>query len=364
MIFDANYTSTSNLSAVKESPYELGLAGAMMHVYENECNYNAIMKAVGISELKYYQETGRDLFVHEASAFEGFIAKMKAFFKAVIEKIKSIFKKFIAIFDQYRLSDKEFIKKYGNELIRKDLKDFEFKGYKFGDFKDVQAKIEAAGRNLKIGLDTLNTNYKVDDNSDFHSIAANKMFADSDKVNEEKEKARNEILTGSYDNNTMTESEFKDKLTDMLYGNDGDKDTLDDISIRTQLNIIENTQNDIKAVEKTQKNLEKEFNNLLKVLEKIPSEIRKKYSYNSSTKLTPEQDKNVNNNIQNINDLYDLRKSAANDITIAFGMIVQAYKDRNRQAKAICVKALSYKHEAAMVSESYSDDIFAGVVIR
>lgn len=362
MIFDANYTSTSDLSAIKESPYELGLAGAMMHVYENECNYNAIMKAVGISELKYYQETGKDLFVHEAGAFEGFIAKMKAFFKAVIEKIKSIFKKFIAIFDQYRLSDKEFIKKYGNELIRKDLKDFEFKGYKFGDFKNVQGKIESAATALKSGIDDINNkNYNVDTNDFTKNVS--RAYADSDKVNEVKEKRRNEILTGNR-NTTMDESEFKDKLTDMLYGNDGDKDILNDISIRTQLNIIENAQNDIKAVEKTQKNIEKEINNLLKVLEKIPSEIRKKYSYNSSKTLTADEDKNVNNAIQNVNDLYDVKKSVANDITIAFGMIVQAYKDRNRQAKAICVKALSYKHEAAMVSESYSDDIFAGVVIR
>ena len=361
MIFDANYTSTSDLSAVKESPYELGLAGAMMHVYENECNYNAIMKAVGISELKYYQETGKDLFVHEAGAFEGFIAKMKAFFKAVIEKIKSIFKKFIAIFDQYRLSDKEFIKKYGNELIRKDLKDFEFKGYEFGDFKAIQAKIESAATTLKSGLITNNKNYNVN-TTDF-TIETDKVYKDSDRVNEIKEKARSGIINGKY-NTTMDESEFKDELTNMLYGNDGDKDILDNISIRTQLNIIENTQNDIKAVEKTQKNIEKEINNLLKVLEKIPSEIRKKYSYNSSKTLTADEDKNINNAIQNVSDLYDVKKSVANDITIAFGMIVQAYKDRNRQAKAICVKALSYKHEAAMVSESYSDDIFAGVVIR
>ena len=42
-----------------------------MHVYENECNYNAIMKAAGISELKYYKETGGDLFVQEAGAAGG-----------------------------------------------------------------------------------------------------------------------------------------------------------------------------------------------------------------------------------------------------------------------------------------------------
>ena len=53
-----------------------------MHVYENECNYNAIVKSVGISELKYYQETGKDLFVNEAGAFKKFGSKVTAFFKA------------------------------------------------------------------------------------------------------------------------------------------------------------------------------------------------------------------------------------------------------------------------------------------
>ena len=360
MIFDANYTSTSGLSAIKESPYELGLAGAMMHVYENECNYNAIMKAVGLSELKYYQETGKDLFVHEAGAFDGFIAKMKAFFKAVIEKIKSIFKKFVAMFDQYTISDKQFVKKYGDQLIRKDLKDFEFTGYKFGDFAKVQSSVEAAGGALQKVLDTYTSSHKKDSNYDKDEYD-NRYYKDSDKVNEKKEEHRAKVIGQS---GKMDETEFKDKLKELLYGDDN-KETLDNISIRDQLSIIENTKDDIKKVEKTQKEIEKGINDLLKTLDKLPSEIRKQYPYSSDRKLTDQQDKRINNAIQNINDVYDVSKSMSNDITVAFGMIVQAYKDRNRQAKAICVKALSYKHEAAMVSESsYSDDIFAGVVIR
>ena len=62
MIFDSNMVmeSATNLDAVQESPYPLGIEGGLMHVYENECNFNAIMKAAGISELKYYKETGGD----------------------------------------------------------------------------------------------------------------------------------------------------------------------------------------------------------------------------------------------------------------------------------------------------------------
>ena len=102
MIFNEMNTNNTAISydAVQESPYELGIGGALMHVYENECNYNALMKAAALSEMKYYNQTGGDLFVQEAGAFAGFIQKAKEFFKKVIEKIKSIAKKFIAKINQ------------------------------------------------------------------------------------------------------------------------------------------------------------------------------------------------------------------------------------------------------------------------
>ena len=91
MIFDSNISAPTNWDAVQESPYTLGLEGGLMHVYENECNYNAIMKAAGLSELKYYKENGGDLFVQEAGAAGSLIDRFIAFFKKVIEKIKQIF---------------------------------------------------------------------------------------------------------------------------------------------------------------------------------------------------------------------------------------------------------------------------------
>ena len=48
MIFDSvleNTNSEIDLTNVTESAYECGLEGAFMHVYENECNYNALMRA-------------------------------------------------------------------------------------------------------------------------------------------------------------------------------------------------------------------------------------------------------------------------------------------------------------------------------
>ena len=110
--------------------------------------------------------------------------------------------------------------------------------------------------------------------------------------------------------------------------------------------------------EKLIKNIEK----AIKVFDKLSMDITKYHGTKPKDGLTGDE---VDEQIKAVNFISDLAKDASNTITICFGGIVQARKDFNRQAKAICVKALSYKHEAAMVSESsYSDDIFAGVVIR
>ena len=51
MIFNNDsYAATSY--NVKPSPFEPTIEGALMHVYENACNYNAFMRAVGLAEMK------------------------------------------------------------------------------------------------------------------------------------------------------------------------------------------------------------------------------------------------------------------------------------------------------------------------
>ena len=135
MIFDTVTSSSAiNWDAVQESAYPLGLEGGLMHVYENECNYNAIMKAAGLSELKYYKENGGDLFVQEAGAAGSLIDRFIAFFKKVIEKIKQIFKKFVMVISSYVSKDKDFVKKY-KPMVFKNFKEFKFTGWDFESSK-------------------------------------------------------------------------------------------------------------------------------------------------------------------------------------------------------------------------------------
>jgi len=333
MIFNEMKSNTDSDVIVNESPYELGIGGALMHVYENECNYNALMKAAALSELKYYNENGGDLFVQEAGAFSGFLAKIKAFFLKVIEKIKSIAHKFMAKVNQYTMSDKDFVKKYQTEILRRDLKDFEFTGYKFPKFN---AGIEKDNKVLVNGIPAKD--------------------ADQDTLNEVIEKNRGKIVGGS----AMTESEYRDALKEKLYG---DKDSFPVVN-REQLDIITKTKDDIKAVEDDKKSIIKAIEDIIKATENTWKADNK--ALNDTVKdLKDDVKEEKEAALKLLDHQVYVWKAYSNDLTVYFGAKAKSLVDRNRQAKAICVKALSYKakNESASVEESAYGNIFAGVEI-
>lgn len=327
MIFTENANTISiNHEAVQESPYDLGIGGALCHVYENECNFNALMKAAALSEAKFYAETGGDLFVQEAGAFSGFVEKAKAFFKKVIEKIKSIAKKFMMRINQFAMKDKDFVKKYQKDLLTRDLKDFEFDGYAFPAW-------------------TGNT-----DSSGVAAAVKTDGTDDADSINDIVEKNRGGIVNGG----AMTEAEYRSELKEKLYG---DKDTIK-VQISAELGIISETSKLTKAAEKEEKDTIKAIENIIKDLEKQATEIGKGVKYDA-----PDNDAK-SKSISCLNNKISVYKAFSNDLTVYFGAVTKALADRNRQAKAICVKAMSYKHESAGVAESGNyADIFAGVSI-
>jgi hypothetical protein len=354
MIFNQNTTPVDGLSNIQESQYELGLEGALMHVYENECNYNAIIKSVGLSELRYYQETGKDLFVHEAGAFNGYVEKVKKFFQSVIEKIKAIFKKFAATMAKYTMSDKDFVKKYKDQALRNvaNAKDFKVSAYTFEKLDDFVKSICSATTfydrelsNINDATGTANKDVKTSNYS-------------SDDISAEKDKLRGKIVAGTDSGSPLDSAEFREELKKVCYGNDGDKEDveIDTTFLRTQFEYIENTKNDIKAANDAQKKLTDAISKIIKGLDALPA----KYA-----KIAGATDEKKAQQIKYVDNRVDIVRAASNDYTAAFGAAVGALKARNRQAKAIAVKALSYKAKnEATYSESSVDDIFASVVIR
>ena len=106
------YSTTSTMldydidNFVTECVHTPDMRGAYAIVAENEANYNAIMKAVGIAELAHFESTGEEM-MYEAADIKGFFGKLKEFFLKIIAKIKALFKKFFALIDSYNMSDKE-----------------------------------------------------------------------------------------------------------------------------------------------------------------------------------------------------------------------------------------------------------------
>ena len=363
MLFDTNISESAiDIADVEPSKYEANLEGALMCVYENECNYNALMKAAGLSELKYYKETaGGDLFLNEAGAFGGFLSKAKEFFKKVLEKIKALFKKFFMTINKFFMSDKEWVKKYEKDVLRvTSIKDFEFKGYKFPslDKADTQIfdKIVDAALDVTGDFDEA-ANIKKTSYSDLRPA-----FKDEDEVDDEIERIRGKLIGES----SADEADFRDKLKEFMYG-DTEKDVLDDsdINLRQQLQYIKDTKSATKTAENTQKTIDRMFKTTIKAYDdKI-----KEFGMLDDVERNDESgniSKAKNAAIKACNQYTKILKALSNDSTVATGMLCQALKDRNRQAKAICIKAVSYgakhKNESAMFTDS--DDLFAGVTIR
>ena len=324
----------NNVDNVSESKYPLGLEGALMHVYENERNYCEMMKAVALSELRYYQDTGQDLFLNESGSFSNFLSRVKSFFKKVLEKIKSMFKKLYATIYSYIGDDKKFVRKYEKQLIRVNLQDFEFEGYEFPD-KNFTIKWDKAVGATKMISKIQADFFKIvgthaNAGTTISAAAYNTLLDfDSKSLEDYKKEFRGSLINEG----SMDESEFRDKLKDRLYGNDGEKTTLDNISIREQIQIITNAEHNIKSAKKIERDTNKWIDDVVKELERMDKEFNGSGKNNPYPKTSPDI----------INKAIELLRSIANDVTIISGLIIQSIKDNNRQAKAICVKALTYK---------------------
>ena len=292
MIF-ANYLESSS-NNTSTFPYEANLEGALMCVYENECNYNALMKAVGISELKYYNETGKDLFIENSTAFDNFIDKAKEFFKAAASKIKEIFNKFKIFILSVITSNDKLLSKYSEQLKAIENTPIEYEGYPF------------------IGLERCDkTIFKLLDQLDEDNI--NKL-TDGKSENISIDDIRGDIL----DTNSITSSEFSRAARDKMYG----KRMTIRSTVKAELHFIENLKDDLKDVNKIQD----------KALNTIASYIKSLDTLKKNSK-----DRQYRSEI-------GVSINAAKQFTqctnVLFGVIMAAYKDRNLQAKKNVFTAL------------------------
>lgn len=298
-------------------------------IAQNEANYTAMMKSIGISELAVYESTGSEM-IYESGNIKGFFAKIKEFFKKLWDKIKGLFKKFFALIGSYTMKDKDFVNKYKKDLVNVNLKDFTVNGYNYTNLTSWSPSSAANKIDGEIKKATSVDGFKVTKDN------ASKINTSCESV--DKADIVEAMRGASIGKGKLDDSEFTEEL--FAYFRDGENSPVElgDISITACLSNIQNTSAIEKNAKKAFTETEKAIKEILKDLDKTEKEAYKAIPDKDKTKT--EESSAIVKATSNVNGYVTTKM---NILTKVNGALLRALKDGNRQCKAICVKALTYK---------------------
>jgi len=330
-------------ASFEESSYD----AAMRAVAEITQNWNSIIEACAIEELHYLEENKTEM-VYEGARLDAFVAKAKEFFLNIWEKIKAIFKKVLIQFNSWFKSDKEFIKKYEKDLnLAKNRgfgdKEIKWYNYKFYRDKSYTEKIEKGAESfnvtdLKDALNTIKGYSKVDvpvpannDLKDWQDL--NKKLNETETVKEVYDKFRGEFVGEG----SVEAGEFVKKFKEHLQGGE----TKDDVKLATALPVCVDF---LKSSENIKKHLndllaynKKSIDNAIRCLNNIAKELKKSTSDGMGE---ANQLAGVKHSVAT--KVIEILKGHKNILVTANGVQLQCLKSASRQAKAVCVAALTY----------------------
>lgn len=294
-------------------------------IYESECNWNLIMKAIGTREI-YEAARGREM-VMESVDIKGFFNKIKQFFLKLWAKITAVVKQWFNNATAMIRTNKSFIKKYGSKLAdgqaayKKDADSKEIKGYNFkkANRVDSVALVKAVTDGNKDFSDKVNKvidSYRSGKND---SIAAN-ILANGDA----------DHFRGKLTGKTTCESgDFTDSLKIYFFGSK-EKETLGDDCldagyIKTTLS---NTDEKVKDIRKAYDNLKKSFDNTIKNLNKLESAIEK-------AQKDGERSETNTNAMSNVTKIIANEKEKKNAASLSLSYLLRAIKAEKAQARKI-----------------------------
>lgn len=333
---------------------------AMNIVVESEMNWNSLMRAVAVTELSCLEETGEEL-IYEASTGGGFLSKVKEFFVNLLAKIKGLFKKFFALIQSYTATDKDFVKKYRADLTKINTRDFSYKGYEFTHVDDISTGLKNADDSMikKIATDFASHSDIMSAISDVSKATA-KSYADLKNTNglednikalvklDEDPEEYNEKLRGAaaegigMSKGNRSASEFNDDLFEYYRNGESSKDTIDKVNVTELLTHIDTTKSLKRDAEKQYKELTRAINDKIKAVDAIEKQYVKMIP-NKESLTTPEARKFVGELIRAINIYTGLLRQESSILQVVNTAQLKALKDRNRQAKSVCVSLLTYK---------------------
>ena len=356
---------------VEASVHEASLAGAMSIIAENETNYTNLMIAIGLNELAYLEENGVEM-QYEGASLKSFFEKIKAFFIKIFEKIKGLFKKFIAMMDAKILSDKNFVKKYRQALIAVVTTDFEYKGYKYtiGEAKlklsTVEKKLDDILKGAGISAEKVaeaSIKADADSETDADNTDATKLL---EKYDEKKEDLLDEMRAAAIgESGKLEQSEFNEEVYKLLRNGEDDADVIDTVSATDLLSTIAGykeakklAEDDLKDIKKV---IDKTISSFSKLEKKMATNFPDKEKIDDKTEKAAHEvlQKQRASMVRLASAAHKMTTSKLNILTSINGAKLSALKSENSQSKAVCVRLLSYKYknESAFGESSSNLDV-------
>lgn len=354
------FMNSAPIDVQEAAGYDNGSYSAQIAAIESYQNQYALFEGAIMCDIQEAAMRAQGVDESEIMAFgEGVLSdmfgKIKQFFMKLWEKIKAIFRKFMARIDSVFIkSNKEFVNKYKDRVMKNNLTDFEVKSRKPKDNVQVPEVSNYFAAYLVKGNDDPEKALKDFDSEDDTCELMSKTIPGNPSISSPSE----------YD------KEFMD-----AYFEDEDMYEYDPHTIMNELLTFKD---DKKDLDKAMSNLNKTFSSLVKVLDKHSTEVNKAAPFKDNErknierikqtnfdekratldKETESQNKEQYTKYQKEVNLYQKHASIISSVCTKFtSSAIKVANFGNSQNRRIFAKMVAYnkKNEDAMVMENMAE---------
>lgn len=355
MIFGSVYESNhgSELDAIVPYEFDESMSfqemGAQM-IEESIGDWNNYMRAIALTELSYVIENHQE-YLYEAVDIKAMIDKAKEWFKKLWSKIKGIAKAAMAKFASFGKNDESFINKYEKEIQdgATNLPDgFSYKGYKFSaNLSAMPASVKSSSETATSSVDVTIEWYK--NRADAVKIigSVSKGMQDSGKYSDDSLKQKQKDIDAELKqyrgklvgqaSKELSDSEFKTEMKRYMYGS-VDKEYIKEVKAAKLIGIVKGASEAISGAKDAQDTIKDAIDTAIEKLNDAESALR-----DIDTKPEDVEVRAAYTNMAKAINIISSYLKNINTVNASwFSAYITALKDQNRQAKAICVKLISF----------------------
>lgn len=368
-IFGRSQSVETDLNAPVFEGYHEEVNGDILAIQESFDDQLAIIEALHAidmeelemrKEVKALRENGADRYEIDArveqfetvteAAVKNAWQKIKDYFKKLWGKIKAFFGSVVRTFDGVFMSGQKFVKKYEADLKKLKLNGFKYKYHNYTNLERYDGVTkEGVQKQINVLLDDA---VKMANESRPTEDDIKAFRAALEQLRDDKEDVLNAVRGKEIGKSSITSEDFQRELYG--YFRDGADDRKDVSERAVDINKVIEVLKDTKAktiAEKSIKTIDGEFSKIIKTINQLESKLanaKEKNGTYTATQGNTELKVAVNVTPAVLEGLrfYSSMFSAMKDIQLqTFRAWKDAYNERNRVYKSICVAAFRYKEE-------------------